>query len=258
MRSGFLPVLFEEIKLDRMVDGNGLNGYRRSATADSMDTPTYKYFPGTAGGLSYSKVALWLSTLERYLGWETLQKILSTFYERYKFGHPRPQDFFDIVDEVSGRDLGWFFDQVHRSSNDFDYAIQSVSSVPVELKGYSERGGTLSYFEPEGEPEMYRTEVVVRRNGAATFPVDVLMVFEDGEEVREQWDGIYRWRLFVSERPSKLEYAVVDPERKLLLDLYYTNNSRRLEPAAQLPARKWGSKWMIWLQDLLATFAFFI
>ena len=29
-------------------------------------------------------------------------------------------------------------------------------------------------------------------------------------------------------------------------------------PAADFPARKWGSKWMIWLQDLLATFAFFV
>jgi len=32
-------------------------------------------------------------------------------------------------------------------------------------------------------------------------------------------------KLFVEERGSKLLYAVVDPERKLLLDLDYTNNS---------------------------------
>jgi hypothetical protein len=105
---------------------------------------------------------------------------------------------------------------------------------------------------------MYRTEVVVRRKGAGSFPVDVLMVFEDGNEIREPWDGEYRWKLFVEERPSKLAYAVVDPERKLVLDLYPSNNSKRLTPDADFPSRKWGAKWMIWLQDLLATFAFFV
>ena len=75
--------------------------------------------------------------------------------------------------------------------------------------------------------------------------------------MRESWDGRARWKLYVEEQSQKLSYAVVDPERKLLLDLYYTNNSKLLEPRGTLPARKWSSKWMIWFQDLLATFAFF-
>jgi hypothetical protein len=62
----------------------------------------------------------------------------------------------------------------------------------------------------------------------------------------------------VEEGASELDYAVVDPERVLLLDLNRTNNSKRVEPRERLPAHKWASKWMIWLQDLMATFAFFI
>ena len=42
-----------------------------------------------------------------------------------------------------------------------------------------------------------------------------------------------------------------------MLDIDITNNSRVREPDAKLPARKWASKWMIWVQDLLTTFAFF-
>ena len=56
------------------------------------------------------------------LGWPTLQRVLSTFFERWQFKHPKPDDFFRIANEVSGQDLGWFFDQVYRSSNVFDYA----------------------------------------------------------------------------------------------------------------------------------------
>jgi hypothetical protein len=257
-RRGFLPVPFRDIKRDRMVAGNDLNDYRESATWDPPQTPTFSYYPDTSGGLSYNKTALWLSTLERHLGWETLQRIMSTFFERWQFKHPRPQDFFDIANEVSGQDLSWFFDQVHRSSVDFDYAVESVKSDPVGLDGYAEGAGGLAHVEVADEPSTYRTEVVVRRRGAGVFPVDVLMVFDDGSEVRDRWDGRYRWKLYVEERPARLDYAVVDPERILLLDLYPTNNSRRLEPGDRLPARKWASKWMIWLQDLMATFAFFV
>ena len=30
------------------------------------------------------------------------------------------------------------------------------------------------------------------------------------------------------------------------------------KPDAELPARKWASKWMIWVQDLMSSFAFYI
>ena len=89
-------------------------------------------------------------------------------------------------------------------------------------------------------------------------PVEVLLAFEDGSEVRHDWDGEQRWKLFVEELPSKLEYAVVDPDHNLLLDLDRANNSRQLEPAAGFAAIKWASRWMIWFQDFLVTLGFFI
>ncbi len=163
--------------------------------------------------------------------------------------------------------MTWFFDQVHRSSEVFDYAVQSVSSLPAAPQGFIDTAGKLTYVGEEtrgtnganGKTEkLYRTQVVVRRHGGAIFPVDVLMVFANGDSVRESWDGKERWKLFAYEKPTRLKYAAVDPERKLVLDINYTNNSRLMKPAAALPARKWASKWMIWLQDLLATFAFFV
>jgi len=262
----FLPVLFPDVKRDRWVDGNGLDSYRPSSIWDAQVTNTYKYYPPTASGITYSKTALWLSTLERQLGWDVLQKTMSTFFDRWKFKHPKPADFFATANEVSGQDLTRFFDQVYRSQDSFDYAVESAASKPADLEGFVEQEGGLFYQNPKkangdvkdkDKKKVYRTEVIVRRHGGATLPVDVLLVFEDGSELKESWDGEYRWKLFVAERPAKLKYAAVDPERKLLLDLNYTNNSRLLEPQSALPARKWAGKWMIWLQDLLATFAFF-
>lgn len=260
--SGFLPLMFDSIQIGRIVGGDRLDGYREAATSDRQSTPTYLYFPATGGAISYNKTALWLHTLERTLGWDVLQKIMSTYFDRYKFHHPRPEDFFSVANEVSGQDLTWFFDEVYRSSDDFDYGIEEVRSTPVVVRGFEEKEGKLvppekTSEEAEEPAKQYRTEVVVRRYGSGTFPVTVLLSFEDGSEIRHEWDGKDRWKLYVEERPSKLNYAAVDPDRKLVLDLYYTNNSKLLEPRAKLPARKWASKWMIWLQDFLATFAFF-
>ncbi len=112
--------------------------------------------------------------------------------------------------------------------------------------------------EADEEEKVYRTEVVVARLGGGRFPVDVVLVFKDGEEIRETWDGKDRWKMFVVERPSKLEYAEVDPDRVLMLDPNQSNNSRMRKPQGQLPAVSWGSKWMLWFQDRLSGFAFYM
>jgi hypothetical protein len=278
---GFLPVVHPEVRPPRWVQGIRLDRYRRSAERDVPATPTYLYYPGTHSGLSYAKTAVWLMTLERYLGWETLREILSTFYERFAFRHPEPEDFFAVANEVArerrGVDLEWFFDQVHYGDASFDYAVERAATSEAAVEGFVEEGGELVYRGgggdgPEGEgghededadqsgeaETLYRSEVVVRRVGEGVFPVEVLMVFEDGSEVRRLWNGRERWRLFVHEGSAKLEYAVVDPERILLLDLDWTNNSRQVEDPGWLAPAKWASKWLVWAQDLLQTWTFFV
>lgn len=255
---GFVPWVFRDIAVSRDVDENGLSGYRSSAKSDAQSTPTYKYFPGSGGGLSYSKTALWLHTLERHLGWPTLQRVLSTYYSRWQFGHPKPQDFFAIVDEVTERDMAWFFDQVYRGSLVFDYGIASVRSEPARGPGFVDRNGNVVRDEGAGQAGPVRSTIIVRRYGEAVFPVDVDVVFKNGEKVREHWDGRDRWTAFAYQRDVPAAYAVVDPERVLLLDINRTNNSYTTTPVAGAAARKWMLTWMVWLQDALATYSFFI
>jgi hypothetical protein len=60
------------------------------------------------------------------------------------------------------------------------------------------------------------------------------------------------------ERPVRAVTAQVDPERILLLDVNYTNNSTSLAPKSEAAARKWSLAWLIWLQDHLLTYGFFV
>ena len=99
---------------------------------------------------------------------------------------------------------------------------------------------------------------MARRLEAGQFPVDVLVTFSNGEQARETWDGRGRWQVFTFDRPVKAVSAQIDPERKLLLDTNYTNNSKTMEPAADRAATKWSLRWMVWLQDLFMTWAFLV
>jgi len=142
-----------------------------------------------------------------------------------------------VVNEVSGQDMTWFFNQVYRSSNEFDYGVQEFTSTRV--------GNT------------YRTTVVPRRFGEAIFPVEIETTFKNGEKVTERWNGVERRTIYVYNRSSQAAAVRVDPSRVLLLDVNYTNNTRTLQPRADEASLKWGLKWLVWLQDLMLTYAFF-
>jgi aminopeptidase N len=235
---GFVPWVIDDIQMVRATDLNRLTGYRDNAEADTPSTATYRYWPSTATFITYNKTALWLHTLERRFGWPLFQKVMSTYWERWRFRHPLPDDFFATVNEVTGEDMTWFFDQVYRSSNVFDYGIQEFRST---------RHG-----------DGFRTVVVARRFGEAIHPVDVVTTFRDGKTVTERWDGRDRRAIYTYDRPSQALSVQVDPARLLLLDVNYTNNSATLEPRAGAASLKWSLKWITWLQDLMLTYAFLV
>ena len=255
---GFVPFVFRDIPWSRATDGNRLAGYRSAARADAQQTPTYRYWPGTAGTISYNKTALWLHTLERHLGWEQVREILSVFYQRWRFRHPGPEDFFAVANEVSGQDLSWYFDQVHGGTQTFDYAVQQVTSRRLRDRGFVDGTRGPTFRDPVDNQGLTRTTVTIRRNGDGIFPVDLLVVFDDGETVREHWDGHEPWRGFTYERAAGAARVHVDPDRVLLLDVDYTNNSWTATPRAGAAATKWMLRWMVWLQDLMLTYAFLV
>jgi len=82
------------------------------------------------------------------------------------------------------------------------------------------------------------------------MPVDVAVVFDDGTETFEWWDGQDRWRRFEYTGPQRVDYAVVDPQGKLPLDVNLVNNSR-MRDAASRGIVRFAVRWGFWFQNLL-------
>jgi hypothetical protein len=236
---GFVPWVVDGVRWDRVVSGDLLGAYRSNPTVDVQATPSFQYWPRTSSPMTYAKPSLWLHTLERALGWTAVQQILATFFDRWKFKHPRPGDLFQVANEVSGRDLTPFFDQVYRGSAVFDYGVESVASA---------RNGD----------DLFTSDIVVRRHGDGIFPVTILVTLANGEQRRFSWNGGGRWHRVTLEHASRAVAAQVDPDQVLLLDANFTNNSFATEPHSGRAATKWAATWMVWLQDQLLTWAFFI
>ncbi|MEE9554975.1 MAG: M1 family metallopeptidase [candidate division Zixibacteria bacterium] len=247
---------------------------------DSIAGRAYKYYSeGSEASISFSKASLMLQTLENYVGEETMNRILRTYFERWKFKHPKTRDFIDLANEISGQDLNWYFDQAIYGTSKLDYRVRYLFTRKVrEDKGYD---FTFDPYEKPSETDgdddgekvaennddikedtssdstvdettetLYYSGVNLQRMGGFIFPVELEVVFEDGETIRETWDGKGKWKKFRYTRSSKLFSARIDPDNKVRLDVNYTNNSMSVEPQGYGIA-KLSAKLLFWFQFML-------
>jgi hypothetical protein len=187
-------------------------GYLMDTHSDPMLKDSWEY----RGYLSYranvySKSSLALETLRNHLGREKMNELMQEYFRRYKFKHPTTSDFIQVVDEVAGGDLSSLLEQLAYRTGLCDYRVQSLESVPLEDNKDKRKG--------------FMTTVVLERLGEVIVPAEVLIELQDGEEIRQVWDGKERWTRIEVETDSKIRAATIDPEDKIALDINVNNNS---------------------------------
>jgi hypothetical protein len=256
--SSYVGIPYVVTEADAPPLGPGDGGVRFGGKNDIMARKGWEYYQ-TYGLNSYTKPGLSLVMLERYLGEEMMYRVMRTYHHRFRFKHPTSSDFINVVNEVSGKNMGWFFENTWFSSNVFDYSIDNISNRKLPPReGLFTINGKPEDSTAIEQPKGYECEVVVKREGEAIAPVDIMIVFKNGDIRREGWDGQYRWRKFVYRTESPVSYAIVDPEKKLALDINYNNNSKVVRDPGyrSLAARKLASKWMFWVQNYFEFAAF--
>jgi len=221
-----------------------------SGRFDPVLRNSWEYVSGSSYGLNvYAKAGLMLLTLEKILGEPVMDRVMKAYFAAWKFKHPTSRDFIRVAEEVSGRDLAWFFDQTLRSPDKLDYAVSDLQAY--EIAPPAGARGSVPTPPKAKSPRLFRSEVTVARLGEMIFPQEIEVVFAGGEKIREYWDGRDRWTRFVYDRPDKARSAEVDPGHRLILDVNWLNNSRSLEARTVAPA-KFGAGVLKWFQGLLS------
>jgi hypothetical protein len=228
-------------------------GYVSAADLDPIAQKAYDYYSyDSYGGITYGKTASVLLTLESVVGEDTMQKAMHAYFMKYRFTHPVKEDFLKTIEEVSGRDLRWYFNQAIYGSPVMDYKVLKVESFPVNW--YEEQKKAAA---KDDKNTVYRSCVWLQRKEDFVMPVEVEIKFDNGEKVREHWDGVSRWTKFEYDKKAKVVSAEIDPDHKVQIDRNDFNNSYTAE-ADGTPARKVANYWLFmtqWLSQALVWWA---
>jgi hypothetical protein len=190
-------------------------------------------FDGTAYAVAaYYKPAMVLASMERIVGAERWLQVMRTYCQRYRFGHPTTEDFLNVVAEEAGPAARQLLEPLVYKAGTLDYAVAGLQCAP--------------------SGQLYRCEATVTRQGAAVLPVEVEFTFAGGQQERQTWDGQDGDRTFTFEQAVPVDSVQLDPDRKLLLDRDWLNNSLS-RPVQAVPIVRMLSSWLYDIEQLVLT-----
>ena len=207
--------------------GGSYRSYLRLATSgiempQATNANRYKHnaaYESTA----YSKGAVFLGQLGYIIGQDKLFETLQTYYDEWKFKHPRPNDLRVIAERVSGIQLQWYLTDWTQTTNRIDYSLAAV--------------------EDKGE----ETEIRLERKELMPMPLEILVQLKDGgaelhyipislmrgEKVNPYdmaWTQHPDWKwtsptysLKLGHKKEDIEAIVIDPSN-LMADIDKSNN----------------------------------
>jgi hypothetical protein len=120
------------------------------------------------GNNAYGKPSLGYLAAKDLLGDADFKRCLHAFIDRWHGKHTLPWDFFNTFNNVSGRDLNWFWNNWFFSNNYIDFALRTV------------------------RPTSDGVAVVIDNIGGLVAPLDVEVTYADGSrEVLHQTPALW-------------------------------------------------------------------
>lgn len=154
-------------------------------------TPGPDLSGGGLGNNEYGKPSLGYLAVKDMLGDALFKKCLQEYMSRWHGKHPIPWDFFNTINNVSGKDLNWFWDNWYFSHNYIDLAINNVTKTN---NGFS---------------------IDVENNGGMATPFDVVLTYDDGTTDKFHQTSMV-WQN--SQKRVALTLSVTKPVQSIKLD----------------------------------------
>ncbi|MCC7466218.1 MAG: M1 family metallopeptidase, partial [Saprospiraceae bacterium] len=226
--------------------------------------PGWEFTENTFKPLIYSKTATTLRTLHELMGEEHMDTMLRTYFERWKFKHPKGTDFKAVLQEYlyASFDSTWagnvvtFFENGIEKAVVLDYGITKIvnEELPSPQGIFGLNKQEFSY--QDGSAAGVRRSVIeLQRKGDWIFPVEIRVLFEDGTTETYHWDGIEGCHTCIILDKPPVVSAQIDPYNKIGVDLDLNNNSLTLAPNSA-PLWKYAVKTTFWVQNLFQSLSF--
>lgn len=207
--------------------------------------PGWEFERDTYKPLIYAKTATTLHTLQNLLGEPRIDSIFKTYYNIWKFKHPRGNDFMDCwkqqlykhCDSVQAKQS---YDILHTSIYTTQVMDFGVEQLQIQKK----------------TQENYTSTFTLKRLGNWIAPVEVEIAYQNGEKERLIWDGIDTAKVIERTNKFPIESVQVDPDQKYLLDIHRQNNSITTAHLGLVPW-KWMMTMTYWLQNIFNSLDFF-
>jgi len=191
--------------------GSNLNQTRRylnwfsNPAREGIDTYPDVANTSNLGMIAYMKPAIGLLMLREYiLEPERFDYAFKSYIEAWAYKHPQPNDFFNLMENVSGENLSWFWKSWFYGTENIDLGIENV--VPY--------GGNFV--------------VMLANKGGVPMPVLMEITYSDDSTERvklpvEIWQRGNQWN-YLHRTDKQVTKVVLDPD-KVLPDINLGNDS---------------------------------
>lgn len=158
----------------------------------------------------YSRASTLLRSIDGAYGGAATRAV-ERYARRHRYRHPTPSDLLEAVREEGGDEASEQLRLGLHERGHLDYEVVAVASRPID--------------------DAHEVEVLLRRAGTLSLPVEVELRLADGQRLRETWDGREPFLRLRRRTSAPLAGAVVDPDRRLPVDDDRTNDARSLAPS---------------------------
>lgn len=157
----------------------------------------------------YMRAKLVLLDIENKVGTRTMEKIMRSYFQKYKFKHPTTGDFQRVIENVTKAKWSDYFNQYVYGNRMADFSVEAAETRPL-------RSG-------DGI-QLYESNILIKRNGGLTGPIPIQLKFKDGTLISREWDGLDTHVQYTETSPAQLEWVYVDPQQTNVLDNKLINN----------------------------------
>jgi len=179
----------EQLKKDR----NRIVSFEKHYRQPVVDS-SYSSLMDLLNPNSYQKGGWVLHMLRGEIGDELFHKAIRTYYQKYRLSNADTKDFQDVVEQVSGTKLNWFFKQwLHKAGHPKLNIESEIHENHLDL-------------------------IVNQVEGFFIFDLPIQVVFEDGGIAKEKLKVKDQQTRYSNTYNKSIQSIDIDPEVKLLFE----------------------------------------